>query len=114
MEKSIKYASVISIITAIIFFIFMLEGARANAMENTTGVLYKIVLNGANILLYVTPIAFIITFSLGMICIFKRFLIARDRSVGKKVTGKFPMVLFLIAMVLFILFIAFITAIMTA
>lgn len=90
---------------------FLGAGIGANG---STGRAYQIVSVIANILLYIAPIFFLVTLTIGMMCILKRTMLRKNTAVSARPREKYPTVLFLIATVMFVMFLLFVGAIMSA
>lgn len=112
MEKPVRYCSMISIVVTGAFFLAMFTGAGIGA-NGATGRAYQVIAVIANVLLYVAPIFFLVTLTIGLMCILRRTMAGKNTAVSARPKEKFPTILFLIAIVMFILFLLFVAAIMS-
>lgn len=106
MEKYLKNLSIAFMILEGMFFLNMFGLAMAEQINIPEFVLNVIVI-GANVLLYLVPILFMVIFGIGMASIFKR-VFAQYRIVTSK-SDKFPTLWFVLASIGFLGFYIFVT-----
>ncbi|MBE5960712.1 MAG: hypothetical protein E7256_04900 [Lachnospiraceae bacterium] len=114
MEKAIKVLSLSLSAVIATFVIVMVAAVNAEAF-GLPSFIYQFFVVGANVLLYLIPVAYLFMFGFGLSNLLKRAVVKKGRMVtARRAEEKFPIFSFLTANGLFVVFIIFVSAIFTA
>lgn len=109
MEKYIKILSIGLLVTTVFFFLSMFGAANGEALHMPEFII-TVLSQGANVLIFAVPLLYLVIFSLGMACIFKKVLSQQINQFGQK-TEKFPLVWFLLSFLFFMVYLIFVSII---
>lgn len=109
MEKYIKNLSIAFIILTTMFFFNMIGLANAEQVGVPEFVL-KILVVGANALLFLVPILYMVIFAISMVLFYKRIINMQNRMVNTKF-DKFPILWFVLASMGFVGYFVFVSSI---
>ncbi len=114
MEKAIKVLALSLSAVIVTFVVIMVAAANAEAL-GLPSIVYQFFVVGANVLLYLIPVAYLFVFGFGMSSVLKRAVNKKGRMVvARRPEEKFPLFSFITANVLFVVFLVFVAAIMTS